>query len=245
MQERNIVNDMEFRTNIDRLVAKRRNRRGPALFSTALALFLLGGSLQAVAKVYRWVDENGEVHYSETLPPDLKEQSHDRLNERGILVEENMSLAPDPSELVVEEEEELPRDASGMERAKPLYSEAELQRRLDRLLLLRYDSEQEILDAMEVETNQLAYDERLLVKTRESIIQSYRDQIREAGNQQRAGIEVDPELDNTIVHLRERLRNNENSMQGLKIREREIEDEFGKQLERYRFLVEQDAEEES
>ena len=45
---------------------------------------------------------------------------------------------------------ELPRDASGQPRAKPLYTETEKQARMDNLLLLRFDSEQEIIDAMEL-----------------------------------------------------------------------------------------------
>ena len=42
------------------------------LFFTLLfltAAILAAGSAMA-AKVYRWVDENGEVYYSEKLPPD-------------------------------------------------------------------------------------------------------------------------------------------------------------------------------
>lgn len=52
----------------------------------ALGLALLTGSV-AAAKLYRWVDENGNVHYSDKVPPAAMQGEHTRLNERGITVE--------------------------------------------------------------------------------------------------------------------------------------------------------------
>ena len=53
------------------------------------------GNALAEGEVYRWVDENCEVHYSETLPPDFQDQGHDVLNERGIVVDEGLKLTPE------------------------------------------------------------------------------------------------------------------------------------------------------
>ena len=101
--------------------------------STAI---LAAGSAMA-GKVYRWVDENGEVHYSETLPPDFEDKKHDELDDQGIVRAEDQSLVPPPPEPTVEEGfKELPRDSSGMQRPKALYSDEEMQDRMDRFLLL-------------------------------------------------------------------------------------------------------------
>jgi hypothetical protein len=35
-------------------------------------------------KVYKWVDENGEVHFSESLPPDFEDRKHDIIDSRGM-----------------------------------------------------------------------------------------------------------------------------------------------------------------
>jgi hypothetical protein len=209
-----------------------------------LAGVFLAGNASA-AELYRWVDENGEVHYSETLPPDFKDQGHDVLNERGIVVDEDQSLTPPPPVEVPEKDEpqELPRDASGMRRPKALYSEAEMQRRMDNFLMLRYDSQQEITDAMDVEIKQLVYDRRLLETTRNSMLESYRGQIRQAANRQRSGQPVDEKVTHQISELQSRLANNSLSLEGLEARESSIRAEFGKQLDRYRFLEEEWAEE--
>ena len=199
----------------------------------------------SAAEVYRWVDENGEVHYSESLPPNFQDQGHDVLNERGIVLDEDQSLTPTPPEEVPDEEQlqELPRDSSGMQRPKALYSEAELQRRMDNFLMLRYGSEQEITDAMNVEIKQLDYDRRLLTTTRESIEEAYRGQISQAANRQRAGQQVAENTAIEINRLQARLAENSRSLDYMEIREVDIRAEFGKQLERYRFLEEEWADE--
>jgi len=202
------------------------------------AAILVAGSAMA-GKVYRWVDENGEVHYSETLPPDFQDKKHDELDDQGIVRAENQSLVPPPPEPTLEEGfKELPRDSSGMVRPKALYSEEETQKRMDRFLLLRYGSEQEIVDAMDVEIKQLEYDRRLLRTSGESMSEAYRGQIKEAANRQRSGVEVDPEIIRKIADLQIRLVSNGESLNKLEAREDEIKVAFGAELERYRYLIE-------
>ncbi len=220
-------------------------RTGTILFTSLLlsAAILAAGSAMA-AKVYRWVDENGEVHYSETLPPDFEDRKHDELDDQGIVRAEDQSLVPPPPEPKDEDElTELPRDASGMQRPKALYSEAELQRRMDAFLLLRYDSEQEILDAMTVEISQLEYDRILLQKSQESMSESYRGQIREAATRQRAGVKVDPQISKDIKRLQARMESNDKSLANLKTREKVIIADFGMELDRYQSLIKKAAEE--
>ena len=216
------------------------------LFFTSLflsAAILAAGSAMA-AKVYRWVDENGEVHYSETLPPDFEDKKHDELDERGIVRAEDQSLVPPPPEPESEPDpNELPRDSSGMKRPDALYSEEELQRRMDAFLLLRYGSEQEIQDAMTVEIKQLEYDRLLLQTSRESMSEAYRGQVREAANRQRSGVEVDPKIIHSISKLQARLETNGKSLDKLQAREDEIIADFGAELERYQFLTDNQPEE--
>jgi len=210
------------------------------LFAALVAAVLLAPAMAAEDKVYRWVDENGEVHYSESLPPDFKDKGHDVLNERGIVLDEDQSLTPPPPEETPTQEQlpELPRDASGLPRPKALYSEAETQRRMDNFLMLRYESEQEILEAMDVEIKQLAYDQRLLETTRQSMLNAWRGQIREAAFKERAGTPAEESAYREISVLQTRLAENSRSLAGLKAREEAIRTDFQKQLDRYRYLME-------
>ena len=204
-------------------------------------LFALLSAVTAMGQtVYRWVDENGEVHYSETLPPDYQDKGHDVLNTQGRVVREAQKLTPEPPPEVPakEEPQELPRDSSGLPRPKAQFSEAEMQRRMDNFLMLRYDSEQEILDAMNVEIKQLNYDRRLLEGSRAGAEKAFRDHIRLAADRQRAGLEVKQETVREINRNRAELAQVEVALEGLRQREEAIRSDFDKQLERYRYLVE-------
>ena len=215
-------------------------------------LALLVAAPAGAEKVYRWVDEDGNVHYTESLPPGFKDTGHDVLNERGIVVDENLKLTPqresekkDEEQIKAEEAGELPRDSSGLPRPKPLYTEEQKQRRMDNFLMLRYKSEQEITDAMNVEIKQLNYDRRLLEGSRQSMLESWRGQIREAGDKQRAGKTVSEKDVEQMHKLQKKLAENERSLAALDTREEGIREEFNTQLERYRNLVEQYADEDA
>jgi hypothetical protein len=220
------------------------------LITAAAVAALLITAPALAAKVYRWVDEDGNVHYTESLPPGYKDTGHDILNEQGLVIDENLKLTPEPvaeekteDQQKAEEANELPRDSSGLPRPKPLYTEAEKQMRMDNFLMLRYENEQEIIDAMNVEIKQLNYDRDLLRGSLASLEEAYRGQIRVAGNQQRAGQAVGDEAAREMADLKNKMTKNTRELAALDLREQKIREEFQVQLERYRFLLEKYAEE--
>ena len=229
---------MQLRVTVNVMASRHKFVQYPLITCTLVTLAISLATGANAAEVYRWVDENGDVHYSEALPPHLRDQQHDVLNERGIVLEEDQTLTPPPPQEPEEEpEEELPRDSSGMPRVAT-FSDSEIQQRLDNFLLLRYDSEQEIEDAMNVEIKQLNYDRRLLETSRQSTNEAYRGHIRQAAERQRAGQEVSAEVDREISDLQDKLAENSISLQGVQKREKEIKAEFQKQMDRYRYLME-------
>lgn len=97
-------------------------------------LYLLA-AVPAGAEVYRWVDENGVVHYGDRVPPDAARRDRAVLNDRGITVEK------------------LPGEKTPAERAAEARRQAEEAERLadrerranrDRVLLSTYLSVGEI-----------------------------------------------------------------------------------------------------
>jgi len=55
------------------------------------------------AKLYRWVDDEGNVHYSDQVPPEHSSKGHAELNEQGMTVEERQA-AKDREEVLRERE---------------------------------------------------------------------------------------------------------------------------------------------
>lgn len=83
-------------------------------------------------RVYRWVDENGVVHYGDSIPAKYAELPKQVLNERGITVDE-LQGKKTAEEIEAERIAELAR------------RERELQRRADQALLATYLTVDEIL----------------------------------------------------------------------------------------------------
>jgi len=51
-----------------------------------LLLLVLAAGPAAAQKLYRWVDESGQVHYGDKIPPQYADQDRDVLNQRGVAV---------------------------------------------------------------------------------------------------------------------------------------------------------------
>jgi hypothetical protein len=197
-------------------------------------------------KLYRWVDENGEVHFSETIPPGFQGEDNQLEKKAGGGWAKDGALTPKPPPKRKKPKppgkNELPRDSSGLPRPKPRFTPAQVRAQQDALLLLRYDSDKEILEAMQVEIKQLDYDRRVLNTSRKSMMQAYNGNIREAAERQRAGLKVEPKLVQNIRGLKRRLASNSRELDHLKEREASIRKSFGAELERYRTLAAAQAE---
>ena len=187
------------------------------------ALFLI--PVASAENVYRWVDENGEIHFSRTLPPEYADKPYQVLNQAGVVIERIDDPLAKPAPI-----------KKGKKELEPLFTEQEVRIRSDRLLVLRYHSEEDILDAMELEVAQLGYDTRIIGQAHNSVMTALSGQVHKVANRQRAGLPKEPELEKNINSLRQRLRNGERSLAALSLREDKIRTSFVQDLERYRFL---------
>lgn len=110
--------------------------RRPAVRTRLAAGLFLGLAMAAHAATYRWVDSDGRVHYSDTIPPQQAGMGHQELDKQGR---------------VLKDVERTKRTAEEQRRAEEarLRAERERQRELeekrrDRALLSSYTSEAEI-----------------------------------------------------------------------------------------------------
>ncbi len=103
------------------------------ILTATLALATSGAS--AAAKLYKWVDDKGQVHYSETMPPEHKDKSSTELDRRGRVLKKNDAAIP--SETAKLDDEGLVRKRL---EEKRLYE----QRRRDSALINTYTTEAEI-----------------------------------------------------------------------------------------------------
>jgi len=201
-------------------------RRTVAIIAT-LVLFVLATPL--AADTYRWKDKNGEIHYGESVPPEYADQPYDVINKQGIVIRH----VEDPTEQIEAPEE---TKTEKKERA-PLISEEERRIQSDRLLVIRYSSEDDIQNQLELELAQVGYDRKVMVQSVESTSAAIRSQVSQAADKQRAGQPITAEQQAEIDQLYARLEQDRKQLAANKAREEKIRARYAEDLERYRFLT--------
>ena len=104
--------------------------------AVSLGLYSAGA---AAAKMYKWVDENGQVHYSSSLPASQVKKQHQQLNKQGVVVS-TTDAAKSEEELAAEAEARRKAEAEAAEAARL----REIQDKKDQVLLLTFSSEEEL-----------------------------------------------------------------------------------------------------
>ncbi len=108
--------------------------------STIFALLIgVGSALPAGAELYRWVDENGKVHYGDRIPPEYAKSERQVLDKSGARVKEVLDR-----ELT---DEELAEKRRQQEAAAAAAAAAAEQARYDKYLLATYPSVGDLISA--------------------------------------------------------------------------------------------------
>lgn len=203
------------------------------------AALLLALALPVAAdKIYKWVDEDGKVHYSDTPPPDMVQQEHKILNEQGVTVEA-LERAKTPEE--IEAERQAAMEAEEAARRDAL-ARAE-QERKDRILLSIYASEEDLFRARD---HKLAAIDDTIELTRSNIQtqqESLEDFMKEAAEVERRGEEVGPRTLRAIEDLRTQMAENEAFIARKEQEKLALIARYAEELERFRELTTRRGEE--
>ena len=201
--------------------------RRPRIVAVLIAGIFALSVTSLAADTYRWKDKDGKTHYGAAVPPEYADQPYDVLNSSGMVIDrvEDTSV---PIEVRAEQK---------IQDREPLISEEERERQSDRLLVIQYRSEEEIIEALDLEIAQLGYDTRIINKSYESTNAAIREQIRQAANQQRANRPISPEQQAGIDKLYARRASDEKKRSTMARREERIRNRYQADLERYRYLT--------
>ena len=117
-----------------------------------LSVALLSCVFSAQAKMYKWVDENGDMHFGDKIPQKYLAKEHDELNEHGMKVK-HKEAEKNAKEKAEEQRLEQEREKVALEEQK--------KKKLDRVLLDAYDSENDLLIARDSRLDAVATQIRL------------------------------------------------------------------------------------
>lgn len=181
----------------------------------------------AQAELYRWVDDEGNVHYSDRVPPEVSSKERRVYNEEGEYVD-TLEAPKTPQQL---EEERIQREQEAARRR-----EAEQRRRYDRMLLGTFT------DVQGLET---ARDERLAIIA--SALRILEDKHKELGQRQAAlearvqaiterGETPSPALIRQLRALEEQRQTIATQIQQKRHEQEQTEERFGADIKRFQEL---------
>lgn len=199
----------------------------PLLAAPLIAGSLLLATSGAEARLYRWVDENGEVHFSDQVPPEHSRSARSELNARGREIERT-ERAKTLEE--IEQEKELERLRKEQER---LIAE---QKARDSVLLRTFRSEEDMLMARD---GKLAAIDTNIMVTRSNIRRSKQrldDMQSRAAKLERQGQPPSENLLKDIEQTRQQLKQNYASIIEREQEKEKIRTSFAADMARFRNL---------
>ena len=180
------------------------------------------------AETYRWKDKDGKTHYGAAVPAEYADQPYDILNNAGVVIE-HIEDTTVPLEVIVQKKIKKAR--------APLISAETRRIQSDKLLVIRYSSEEDILKTQELELAQLGYDTKVINQSYESTTTAIRNQISQAADQQRAGQHISPETQQKIDQLYARQAKDLKRQAVMTNRADQIRARYQAEIDRYRFLT--------
>ncbi|HEX2139246.1 MAG TPA: DUF4124 domain-containing protein [Woeseiaceae bacterium] len=197
-------------------------------FSVVSALLQTAVAAEQEQKLYRWVDEQGVVHYGDSVPAEYADADKQILNEHGITVDVVRGKKT---------EEELAEERRLAERE----AERERQRRQDRALLATYLSVDEIIMHRDRRVELFQAQARVTELYLRNL-QRRLEKLREIASRYRPYSEdpnaemIDPALSADIVETRDTIARHEENLQRFREDEKNIVASFNGDIDRFRRL---------
>ncbi|MFD2113952.1 DUF4124 domain-containing protein [Thiorhodococcus fuscus] len=190
----------------------------------ALGALCCSGLALAQGSLYRWVDDSGAVHYTDSVPADESKQGHTKLSEQGVRTEE---VAPAPTEAELQKAKEAERLKQEEERRVAARKEA------DARLLSRYRTAEEV---------ELTRDGKLagvdaLIRVKRDLIRSNQERRLKLETRKKEALQsgkpLPPELENDIAQTESKIRANYAAIIDLERQKDAIRQEFRGILKQY------------
>ena len=190
-----------------------------------LAVALLSCVFSAQAKMYKWIDENGEMHFGDKIPQKYLAKEHDVLNEHGMKVKHK--------EAEKNAQEKAEEQRLEQERKKAVL-EVQKKKKLDRVLLDAYDSENDLIIArdsrLDAVSTQIRLSEAIISESNKKI-KSMEERVAQI---KVSGREVPDNLYVSLENEKQQVATQTRVMQSHKKRSDEISEKYNDYVKRFR-----------
>ena len=196
------------------------------LIAVGAALLVSTPALHA-GKLYKWIDESGQVRYGDRVPPEYAKRRNETLNSQGIVVE--TKAAQKTKEQLAEEQRAAALQAAQERRERE-------QAHKDRILLDTFTNEDEMILTRDGKLEAIEAVIRVTKGRIEKLRHRLSDLTRRAANLERAGQPVAPELSDQISESRSQIRHNLEYIENRKQEQHAIREKFEHDIKRFREL---------
>jgi hypothetical protein len=192
-----------------------------------LTAVIISSVFPVQAKMYKWVDENGQIHFGDKIPPKYLIKEHEEVNEQGLVVKHKDAVKTAKQ---IAEEKRLES-----ERKKAALAEKRKKQR-DRVLLDTYTTERDLLVARDSRLDAVDSQIQLalsIIKDSNNKIESMEQQVAQIKATNR---EVPPELFSRIENQKQQVSVQSKVMESHKKHRDEIATQFNGYIERFKVL---------
>ena len=203
------------------------NLKPMALALACSGLLMLATLNTAEARLYKWVDENGNVQYSDKIPPQANKGAHSVMSESGRELEKQ-DAAKTPEEIARQEE---------LERLRKIQEElVKKQKAEDEVLLKTYRTENDLILARDAKIATL--DNQITIT--EGNLRRFKDQLTglqsRAAKQEKAGKSVDVKISEDIKSLERQIDSGYASIMKKEQSKQAIHEDYDRDIQRFRTL---------
>jgi len=188
---------------------------------------LLSSPFMAQAKMYKWVDENGQMHFGDKIPPQYQLKEHQELNEHGV-VTKTKAAAKTPEEKAAEYQLKKEQERLALKEKK--------KKQRDRVLLDTYTTERDLIVArdsrLDAVDSQINLAESIINDSNKNI-ESLETQIAQIKSTNR---EVPEDLYHRLDIEKQQVKVQSSVMKNHKKRRDEISEQFNGYIERFKVL---------
>jgi hypothetical protein len=195
--------------------------------ATLGTLLLLPATGLQAGKLYKWVDDSGQVRYGDSIPPQYAKKSNETLNTQGVIIERK-AAAKTPEQLAEEH-----RQATASAEADRLQREQDYQ---DRILLDTFSNEDEMLLTRDGKIEAVEAVIRVTQGRSEKLRQRLTDLKTRAANLERAGKPMPEVLNREIAETRLQMADNITYIENRRKDQQSIRDKFAADMSRFREL---------
>jgi len=187
----------------------------------------------AAGKLYKWVDDNGQIRYGDHIPAQYADKGNERLNEQGLVID-----TKEPAKT----QEQLAEE----QRIAELAEQEEIKRKeralRDRILLDTFTNEEEMIVTRDGKLEAVEANIRVTNGRIEKLKQQLARLNQQAANMERSGRPVPEAIANRITESHSQIENNLRYIEKRKLEQQAIRENFELDIKRFRELKQAAAE---